>query len=496
MVLTRAQMRKKRNSSDDTSSESSECTRSSTSSSSDSDTENSSEEEEEEIYDDQNILEPSEEHGVQLPPFVILSGGMGGMGGMGGSISRKRSRKNSFEELLSNDEMEYYKTLNACDKRFFDDAHQSLVSRVPLVEPPRFRLMRAQLDERTMKVAMKKLNTLSSMADGHHDGEYHKLTNWIQKLCDVPFGRYIPMPVHRNSPREDINSFLINTKRCLDDNVYGHAEAKDNIVRIVAQWISNPLSKGNVIGIHGSPGVGKTTLIKEGVCKAIGLPFAFMPLGGAHDSSYLDGHSYTYEGSTCGKIVDVLMHAGCMNPVLYFDELDKVSETVRGKEIINVLIHLTDPSQNDQFSDKYFNDIRFDLSKCLIVFTYNNPHYIDPILKDRMITIHTKDYTKSDKVHIVYQHLLPSVLEQFGMDRTSVELSEEVLYHIIERISPEAGVRNLKRALECIVSNLNLERLTKTEATQSVQIITTKLVDKYVPSSTERVNPSASHIYL
>eukprot|EP00976_Prorocentrum_cordatum_P063288 1177036-Prorocentrum_minimum.AAC.8 len=134
------------------------------------------------------------------------------------------------------------------------------------------------------------------------------------------------MPVSQNSNPQEIKEFLVNTKHILNTEVYGHCDAKDQIIRIVAQWISNPNSKGNVIGIHGNPGVGKTTLIKNGVCKALGLPFAFIPLGGANDSSYLDGHSYTYEGSCCGKIVEVLMKNKYMNPVLYFDELDKVRQ--------------------------------------------------------------------------------------------------------------------------------------------------------------------------
>ena len=116
-------------------------------------------------------------------------------------------------------------------------------------------------------------------------------------------------------------------------------------------------------------GNGKTTLIKEGVSKMIDRPFEFITLGGATDSSYLDGHSYTYEGSTPGKIVDILKNSSqCMNPVIYFDELDKVSCTNKGEEIINLLIHLTDFSQNDHFNDKYYSNVPLDLSKAYLYF--------------------------------------------------------------------------------------------------------------------------------
>jgi ATP-dependent Lon protease len=429
------------------------------------------------------------------PPVLILA--TSGEQTLG---KRKRKEKNNnepeaFENTLSNDEFEYFQSLDNNARTHFIQIHNEMMLKNVSHVPYRFKIMGKNIHPNTMKIAMKKINMLAQMADGHRDGEYHKLNNWVSKLCDVPLGEYISMNVNKHSARKEINEFLQNTKGLLDANVYGHSEAKDNIVRIVAQWISNPQSKGNVIGIHGNPGVGKTTLIKDGVCKAIGLPFAFIPLGGASDSSYLDGHSYTYEGSTCGRIVDVLIQTGCMNPVIYFDELDKVSDTYRGKEIINVLIHLTDPAQNDHFSDKYFTDIKFDLSKCLIVFTYNNPHFIDPILKDRMITIHTKDYTIQDKIAICKSHLLPSILDQFAMKMTDVQIPDDSILHLIDRIAPEAGVRNLKRALECIVSNINLEKLTSEKFNENEVLIDTKLIDKFVSPQMEG-EFSAKHIYM
>ena len=109
-------------------------------------------------------------------------------------------------------------------------------------------------------------------------------------------------------------------------------------------------SQGNVLAIQGPMGNGKTTLVKEGIAKAINRPFAFIALGGASDSSFFDGHSYTYEGSHWGRIVDILIESKCMNPIIYFDELDKISES-KGDEIIRLLTHLTDPSQNTLFQD-------------------------------------------------------------------------------------------------------------------------------------------------
>lgn len=397
----------------------------------------------------------------------------------------------NIADTLTDDEQQYFDKLSESEQENFNTIYKKIVKCEQSNIPIKFQILSSDISDYIKNIALQKHGILANMDDTSH-GEYNKLHNWITNLCKVPFGKYINMPVSHDSDPKDIRNFLLNTKKTLDDEIYGHIDAKDQIVRIVAQWIANPRSKGNVIGIHGNPGVGKTTLIKNGVCKALQLPFAFIPLGGANDSSYLDGHSYTYEGSCCGKIVEVLMKNKCMNPVLYFDELDKVSTSNRGQEIINVLIHLTDPSQNTSFQDKYFSDIDFDLSKCLIIFTYNNNNLIDPILKDRMITIHTKDYNSVDKLEITKNHLIPNIKKDF--DIHNIEISEEDIYHIIHKTSQEAGVRNLKRSFECIISNINLECLL-TETSNKNFVIDKNIIDKYLSNSHE-INPSIAHIYM
>ena len=184
------------------------------------------------------------------------------------------------------------------------------------------------------------------------------------------------------------------------------------IMQFVGQWITNPNAIGSAIAIKGPMGTGKTTLVKEGISKILGRDFAFIALGGATDSSFLEGHSYTYEGSSWGQIVEILIKSKTMNPVIYFDELDKISDTPKGEEIIGILTHLTDPSQNSQFHDKYFSEIDFDLSKCLFIFSYNDESKINPILKDRMYRIETKGYDSKQKTVISKNYLLPKIMEQ------------------------------------------------------------------------------------
>jgi ATP-dependent Lon protease len=151
-----------------------------------------------------------------------------------------------------------------------------------------------------------------------------------------------------------------------------------------------------------------------------------------------------------------------MNPVIYFDELDKISETPRGEEIAGILTHLTDTSQNSQFHDKYFAEIDFDLSKCLFIFSYNDETKINPILKDRMYRIQTKGYNLKQKTVIGNDYLLPRIREQVKFESSEVIIPDETIRHIIDNhCNKEAGVRNLKRCLEIVHTKLNLYRLMK-----------------------------------
>ena len=185
--------------------------------------------------------------------------------------------------------------------------------------------------------------------------------------------------------------------------VHGHEDTKKSLMRLIGQWM-NGNNSGTCIGLCGPPGIGKTTLCKNGISQCLidsdgnKRPFAFIGLGGAHSGSFLEGHLYTYLGSSPGKIVDILIETQCMNPIIYIDELDKISNTEHGKEIVGILTHLTDKTQNDTFEDKYFSGIKLDLSKTLFIFSYNDPHSIDRILRDRIQEIQIKPLTKIDKM--------------------------------------------------------------------------------------------------
>jgi ATP-dependent Lon protease len=306
------------------------------------------------------------------------------------------------------------------------------------------------------RIAMAKYNALCSIDPS--STEYYKCGHWIQGFTGLPLGEYKDLPVKIEDGPDKCAEFMSKVHKQMNSAIYGHDEAKLQIMQFVSSWIANPKAHGNVLSIHGPMGVGKTSLIKDGVAKALERPFHFISLGGATDSSFLDGHSYTYEGSTWGKIVDVLIQSKCMNPIFYFDELDKVSETPKGDEIMNLLIHLTDGSQNDRFQDKYFTGIELDLSRCLFIFSHNNHEKVNPILRDRMYNIAVNGFSLKEKLLIAEDYLLPQALKEAGLHE-KVSLSREILQYVVEHYTEgEGGVRELKRCLQTIISKVNLLR--------------------------------------
>ena len=338
------------------------------------------------------------------------------------------------------------------------------VNKYACVEKPyRLRLLESEIPVQHKAAALKKINTLNYMDPG--SGEYYKIKQWVDTFMSIPFGETKKLPLTIDDGIETCNKFMEDAKKQLDECVYGLDDAKMQILQLVGQWISNPESIGTAIAIKGPPGTGKTTLIKEGISKILQRPFAFLALGGATDSSFLEGHSYTYEGSTWGKIVNILINSKVMNPVIYFDELDKISDTPKGEEITGILTHLTDTTQNSQFHDKYFASIDFDLSKALFIFSYNDEDKINPVLKDRMYRIHTGGYTIKQKLTIAKEYLIPKIERNVNFDPKMISIEDDALSHIIENYTDkEKGVRNLKRCLEIVYTKLNLYRLMKSDS--------------------------------
>jgi ATP-dependent Lon protease len=398
-------------------------------------------------------------------------------------ITSKREEKKHIEKQCKT-----YKTLlhdkrATSDKAFFKqlsaEKQQTIIDTLKQINietqndvPYRINLILAtNIPNKYKSYALKKINSLSSMDPSM--SEYFKIKNWIDGFMRIPFNQYCNLPVSMCEGIDVCHDFILHSKSILDAAVFGLNDAKTQVIQLLGQLISNPESVGSSIALKGPMGTGKTSLVKEGISKILNRPFAFIALGGATDSSFLDGHSYTYEGSVWGKIVQILIQSKCMNPIIYFDELDKISETPKGEEIVGILTHLTDTSQNSGFHDKYFSELEFDVSKCLFIFSYNDEGKINPILRDRMFKIQTNEYSKKEKIVIALKHMIPKICEEIQFWPDDIVFSEENIDYIIENCcEKEAGVRNLKRCLEIIFTKMNLYRLTKPN---------TKLFDDFIP---------------
>ena len=276
----------------------------------------------------------------------------------------------------------------------------------------------------------------------------------------------------------DVNGAMVSINTNLDNAIHGHNNAKRQIERIIGEWM-NGEQTGYCFGFEGPPGVGKTSLAKKGLVQCLkGVdgkfrPFAFIAMGGSSNGSTLQGHNYTYVGSTWGRIVDILMETKCMNPIIFIDELDKISKSEHGKELIGILTHLVDGTQNEGFQDKYFSGIDLDLSKALFIFSYNDAQLIDRILLDRIHRVKFDSLSVTDKLTITNKYLLPEIYEKIQLKDT-IRFPDEIITYIIKTYTYEAGVRKLKEILTEIIREINLEILTKKRSIDEIPIIITK----------------------
>jgi ATP-dependent Lon protease len=295
--------------------------------------------------------------------------------------------------------------------------------------------------------------------------EYAKYKNWIDTLLSVPFGKYIDVPCIDTMSHADIKAYISNVRNVLDKRLSFLETPKDQIINMVTQMIRNPNFHINAIGLYGSRGTGKTNLCKS-IAESLGRPFRIISLGGESDASTLTGHSFTYVGSNPGRIIEILKETKCMNPVVLVDELDKVSETQHGKEIIGNLIHLTDSTTNNKYNyDRYFSGVEFDLSKVLFIFTYNDPNKVDKILADRLFKIKINNYTLKEKLEITNKHLIHNILDEYRFASSDVLFEDAAISYIVESSKSDEGMREIKRKFEIIASRVNTLMLTdKNEA--------------------------------
>ena len=319
-------------------------------------------------------------------------------------------------------------------------------------------LSNKNIPDNVKSFALEKIEEMKS-----NNNEYYKQLTFVKYIIRFPWPSKSDDNFYNclKSNHKKAREYLSKAEKNLKELSYGHEEAKKSLLQIIGQWISNPESRGTSLGLVGPPGVGKTLLAKS-ISSALDIPFAQITLGGQNDGELLHGHGYTYSGSQPGMIIRKMVEAGKSRCILYFDELDKAcSKHGSINEITSILIHLTDPNMNKTFQDRFFQGIDFPLNKVIMIFSYNDSKLIDPILLDRLKEIKIKPYTTKDKIEIVENFIFPESLKNSGFSKDDIKFNKSLIEYMIDNYTNEAGVRNIKRKMEDLLLNLNLDKIYK-----------------------------------
>lgn len=361
---------------------------------------------------DENAQTPA----VPPPPFVLR-------------LIKQTSSKTHFTKE-EQDYMQHY------GKKECKRLTEMLQNMKPLDEPRRLRVLRSKLPDHV------KADIFRQLADN----ETPKFEEWVERALKLPLKTFTPIP-----KRQDHGKVIRNAIAIMNAEITGHDTAKQEVLRLICTWLNAGASTGFAIGLEGSPGVGKTSFAKRALARSMDRPFCFISLGGASDASGLLGHSYTYEGAVPGRLTESVVASQRMDPVIFFDELDKISSSPKGEEIVHALIHLTDPVQNEHIRDRYLHGIELDFSRAVLVFSYNDPTRVNPILLDRIkrIKLHTPKH--DEKLTICRNHLIPRALSNFP--DLQVALADDIVDFIVRKNAHEAGLRGIEKDIAHLVAS-------------------------------------------
>ena len=286
--------------------------------------------------------------------------------------------------------------------------------------------------------------------------DYSKGITWIKTVLNIPFNKYQDFDISKSHNPEEVKLFFENIEKILDRHIIGLHEVKRKIMSFIAKRITNPDSRGNILALQGTRGIGKTKILRC-LSEALKLPFHQINFGGMTDANIITGHSETYIGSKPGKIVECLSNAGVMNGIIYLDEIDKIAHS-KSKEINGILTHLLDEEQNQNFQDNYLSNIPIDLSKIFFVLSFNDETSVSDIVLDRMKIINISTPTIHEKLNITIEKLLPSLKLDFKFDKNNIiiDFDQDLIFKLIKRVThDDEGVRNIKKELDTIFGEIN-----------------------------------------
>ena len=356
--------------------------------------------------------------------------------------------------VLTHAEIDYIHKLPHAQFKALLDSHEELDKEAPDVTqdathaaiPIRYRVLLSPLPAAVKNGIISKLNMMSHQPMQASDAKYMQ---WVETCLQLPLGKLDTVGLV-TVPGDTVACKIDYVAKQLDRHIYGHKTVKQDMLRRLAQN-NDPISPMVLLG---PPGVGKPRLVKHAMAKVTQRKFIEIPLGGATNADFLRGSLYVYEGSSPGHLTQGLIRCRSMNPIIFFDELCKVSGTAHGAEVMAVLMHITDQSQQHDFEDKYLFGVPLDLSKCQLMFAANDIDGIDPILRDRLEVIKVSAYTANDKREILKRHLIPDLQEELHITY-GVTFSESAVQLLLSLTEHEPGVRALKRYAQHVLKALN-----------------------------------------
>ncbi len=336
-----------------------------------------------------------------------------------------------YRESAIKKQMEYL-------QKELDEMHPENVSDIRRLE---IRVSESGMNETARKECDKIITRLKQQGQG--SSEYGMLYDYVDYVAGLPWNKENAKKIR-----------LDRAEKILSKDHYGLSKVKNRILQQIAVMNLKKKQSGSIILFVGAPGTGKTS-IGQSIAKALNREYVRVSLGGVRDEADIRGHRRTYIGAMPGRIMDGISKCGVSNPVMVLDEVDKLSSSYNG-DPASALLEVLDPEQNNTFTDHYMN-VPYDLSDVLFICTANTTDTIPAPLLNRMEVIQFQGYTPTEKLEIAKKHLLPKAMEDVGINKKQLQISDEVLGKIISDYTREAGVRGLRKRMDMLCRGVAVE---------------------------------------
>ena len=344
----------------------------------------------------------------------------------------QKKLEGKVKNKVSKEQKEYYlrEQLKAIQEELGEDETEQ-----NQLEKYKERIDKSKLTKEGKEKLSNELLRLKNMSSS--SSEANVIRTYLDWVLDIPWGKY---------SKESID--VVKAREVLDNEHYGLDDVKDRVIEYLAVKKFSKSQKGPILCLVGPPGVGKTSIARS-IAKAINRKYSRISLGGMRDEAEIRGHRKTYVGAIPGRIAYALKESKTMNPLILFDEIDKINSDYKG-DPSDALLEILDNEQNKDFRDSYL-EIPMNLSRAMFIATANTLDTIPRPLLDRMEVIEVTGYTYEEKFNIAKNHLINKILDDLDIDRKLIDIKDSAIKEVIEGYTRESGVRGLERKLSSLI---------------------------------------------